>query len=337
MTLSERNKITYLHFILSILVVFIHSINNEISPIQKIFSIEKGIGQFAVPLFFMLSGFLYFKNIYSPQDVIRKVKSRVYTILIPFAVWNIIYYVIHLLLKPGMNISIFTIIDAVFNYTYNPSFWFMFQLILLIAISPIIYYVLKKYVYCIGFLILLSLFVIFNIDIYYINEDAIIYFVLGALFSKLYNDKKIHFIDKKYALWTFGASVIFFLINRGALELCKIDLKYISVFTYTIILIRASFGFFIFFVLDVFMKYIKIYDFMEETFFLYAIHYMIVKAIIIFTRYITYRFFNIKASNLIGDIVFLLSPVVCVAVTYYLTRILKRRNIKIYNLLTGNR
>ena len=49
----------------------------------------------AVPLFFFISGFLFFKEGYLDSDLyLKKLKSRVHTVLIPYLLWNIIYFVI---------------------------------------------------------------------------------------------------------------------------------------------------------------------------------------------------------------------------------------------------
>ena len=107
------------------------------------------------------------------------------------------------------------------------------------------------------------------------------------------------------------------------------------------ILVRLSVGFTIFYLADLFSNYRQVYPFMENTFFLYAIHYMIVKAIIIGMKYIEYKFLiTILPNNAIEIfeiVVFIISPVVCVAINYYLSRYLKKKNPKVYVYLSGNR
>ena len=83
---------------------------------------------------------------------------------------------------------------------------------------------------------------------------------------------------------------------------------------------------------------------MKNTFFLYAIHYMIVKAMIIFMRYFMYKFLPVgiviygqDLYTIIECIVFIMSPVVCVLINYYLSRFLIRRFKKQYDILVGNR
>ena len=335
MTIVQKNKIKYQYFIMSVLVILIHSINNE-TKFQLFFS-ETGIGQFAVPLFFIISGFLFFKTAYTKIDVKRKLQKKIYTLLIPYLLWNLIYYAIHLLLKPGQGININEVFRAAFDYKYNPSFWFIYQLILLNIISPIIFLILKKNRYMILLFVGLSLMILFNIDIPYINEDAIIYYFAGAVFSKLYNKGKASFISKKYFIYSLLISVLVFTANRFLYNAMFIDVRLVPLFTLSTIYTRLAFAFTIFYLSDIFFKYNKVYPFMENTFFLYAIHFMIVKAMIIFMKYFSYKFLPSDVFVIIETIVFILSPIVCVIINYYLTRFMKKRFNKAYLILTGDR
>ena len=336
----EKNKISYLHFILSVLVILIHSINNE-TKFEQFFSIEKGIGQFAVPLFFIISGFLFFRNVYTNNDVKQKMRKRVYTLLIPYLIWNLIYYALYMLRNPGMGIDVGMIVDAAFNYTYNPAFWFIYQLILLVIISPVLFYALKDKKLTVIFLIIISMCIVFEYDLPYINEDAIIYYFFGAIFSKLYNSNKVSFISKKNIAITITLSIVAFILNRWTYKMIYVNANFRTYFILSTIIVRLLAGFTIFYIVDLFFSYDKVYSFMENTFFLYAIHYMIVKAMIIVMKYIEYKFLIVILPNNLMEIfeiaVFLISPVVCVIINYYLSRYIKKKNPKAYAYLSGNR
>ena len=336
----EKNKISYCHFILSVLVILIHSINNE-TKFEEFFSIEKGIGQFAVPLFFMISGFLFFRNASTINDVKNKIRKRVDTLLIPYLIWNLIYYALYMLRNPGTGLDIAMILDAAFNYTYNPAFWFIFQLILLVIISPILFYILRENKYIVLFFILISISVICEFDLPYINEDAIIYYFSGAVFSKLYNKNKVSFISKKNFVFALIAFVILFILNRWTYRMIYTNMNFRTIFIWTTIIARLAAGFAIFYFIDLFFKYENVPRFMENTFFLYAVHYMIVKTMIIVLRYVEFKFLIAYVPNSIIEIieiaVFILSPVVCVIINYYLSNFLKKKYNKVYRYLSGNR
>lgn len=336
MLTREKNKITYLHFILSILVILVHSINGT-GKFQSFFSIESGIGQFAVPLFFVISGFLFFRNADVIADVTKKINKRIHTVLYPFLIWNIIYYVIHLLIKGGKAFSIIELFDVAFNYTYNPAFWFMYQLILLIAISPIIFYALKNTKTKVIFFILASLLVILDIDIPFINEDAILYYTFGAYASRLYTSNKLFLIEKKYIIPAIFIAIFFFFANRVAYGACEVSMRFIPLFTYTVILVRLSVAILIFYIIDLVCKYDKVPEFMKPSFFLYAVHYMIVKGIIIFMQFIIYGYVEPDYWDIIKNLTFIISPILCVVVCYYLSKLLCKKLPKVYEVLTGYR
>ena len=354
MLTREKNKITYLHFIMSVLVILIHSINNE-TKFERFFSVENGIGQFAVPLFFVISGFLFFRNIKSTNDAIEKLKRRVYTLLIPYLLWNLIYYAIHLFLKPGSGISINELLEAAFTYKYNPAFWFMYQLILLSIISPVLYYLLNMcwknpmrrittFATAIVVIVLAELIVAFGIDIPYINEDAFVYYVCGYLLSGLYNSNKIALISKKNVLIYLLILVLSFIFNRYIYHLLTLNPKYYNPFISTIVLVRLFGAMFLFYFFDLLFSYENVPGFMSQTFFLYAIHYMIVKAINIFTKFLMYKFVpvgivvnGIDLYTIIECTVFVLSPIICVIINCYLSKFLMKRFSRQYNILVGNR
>lgn len=336
MTLKEQNKVSYVYFILSVLVILIHSINND-TYFEKIFSIENGMGQFAVPLFFFVSGFLFFRTANTLYDVKRKLKKRVYTLLVPYLLWNLIYYFIRLLFTPGSGMSMLTLMDAAFNYTYNPAFWFMYQLILLNILSPVFFYILKEKKYISLFYIVIMLFIVFEKDIPYVNEDAIIYYFSGAIFSKLYNTSKVKFISRKYVLYLIIISIGAYLINRYLYKLIFVNYNFRTIFTLSIVIVRLLVSLTIFYMIDLFFNYEKTYEFMNHTFFLYAIHYIIVKAMIIVMRFVSIRFLPADLLEAIEILTFVMSPFVAIFINYHLTRFLNRRYRKAYILLSGDR
>lgn len=343
-----------MHFIMSVLVILIHSINNE-TKFERFFSIDSGIGQFAVPLFFIISGFLFFRNIRSMDDARNKLRKRVYTLLIPYLLWNLIYYMIHLLLKPGSGMSINEVLDAAFTYKYNPAFWFMYQLILLSVISPLMYFTVnhlfvnsirrnRQLILAIALCLIAGLAVLFGKDIPYINEDAFIYYTFGMLIAIMYNSEKVSLISRKNILVYFVIFTVSFIVNRFVYRLLLTDINYYNLFVVTVIIVRLAGAMLIFYLLDLFFKYRNVPAFMGQTFLLYAIHYMIVKAMIIFTKYFMYKFVpvgivvnGVDLYTIIECLVFALSPIVCVIINFHLSKYLIKRFNRQYNILVGNR
>ena len=156
------NKIKNISFVLTILVVFLHAYNlSENASIYSINSfiqnfISYGICTIAVPMFFMISGYLFFYNINPTlNEWIKKYKKRFKSLVIPFVVWCIswmlILYIVQLtslgqLFFSNMIVNDFSIkqlFDYTFKYPIPFQLWYISDLIKLVIISPIIYYVVK--------------------------------------------------------------------------------------------------------------------------------------------------------------------------------------------------
>ena len=97
-----HDQISWLMFLFSIFVIWVHSYNVDLfsggardgiwslaDRIENFVSV--GLGQIAVPGFFLLSSYLFFRN-FSWDKLVGKWKSRVFSVLIPYVVWNLIYY-----------------------------------------------------------------------------------------------------------------------------------------------------------------------------------------------------------------------------------------------------
>lgn len=114
-------------------------------------SLSHGLFTAAVPIFMFLSGFLFFRNANNLRDVIAKQKRRLTSDLIPFLGWSGLYYFIftatYVLLPSNseqIHISIAEIIKGIVFYKYIFPMWFMFQLLVYIALAPVVFKVLEN-------------------------------------------------------------------------------------------------------------------------------------------------------------------------------------------------
>ena len=145
-----RNKITWMTFILSCLVVMIHSYNADlfingegtgvfaesVKQVQALVSLA--VPSIAVPGFFIISSYLFFRDV-SWGEIPDKMTRRVRSVLIPYIVWNTLYYFLFIVVSripvlssvAGKGMVVFSVenlADAIINYNYNPVLWFMQQL-----------------------------------------------------------------------------------------------------------------------------------------------------------------------------------------------------------------
>jgi peptidoglycan/LPS O-acetylase OafA/YrhL len=120
-------------------------------------TIAGSIARVAVPLFFIMSGFLFFRGAAFSAAIYRaKLRSRVKSLLIPFLFWNLALFALVAVgqhvpgLAPFFNgqaqpltaMSPFQMVDAVIGITRYPTayqFWFICDLMILVVLSPLLW------------------------------------------------------------------------------------------------------------------------------------------------------------------------------------------------------
>lgn len=212
------DTISFLRFPLIIAVVFIHTyitdqpnINGKIFvphgtfPLFDIIEqfIRKGIAELAVPLFFLISGFLFFYlsefNIITYKN---KLKRRIRSLLIPYLFFNILYmlYVLMTQLflpnitspdrKLIIDYNIIDYIDSFWSFDgidhYAPIYgplWFIRDLIVINILSPVIYFLIKKTDFF--YLVTLSLLFILGIGLLTpgIASSSVLFYSIGSWFA----------------------------------------------------------------------------------------------------------------------------------------------------------
>ena len=194
---------------LSVLVIFVHSTHFTVPALQAVpktdffstsflikmeYLFSEFLGQIAVPGFFFLSGFLFLKGLYDLKDWARKWKSRVFSYILPYLIWNTAMTLLYLFFGKA-EWSLKSIAEGMFLYRFNPVFWYFYQLILLSFCFPfmaIFAIFIRKgeeqkgyrkkslrhllFLFPIFFLFLIY----FQLDIPFLNEDAVFYYSLGG-------------------------------------------------------------------------------------------------------------------------------------------------------------
>lgn len=168
------------------------------------------IGGQSVPIYFFISGYLFFiSGSFSMADYNRKLRRRIKSLLVPYIIWNTfsIVILIIVLLSPlvsmmkygeEINLSIGNILSCYWIYDgslagvsipditapINMPLWYIRDLIIMVLISPVVYWLLKKSGI---FFLLLMCFVWLYFSIkttnLYIPRNALFFFSLGAYFS----------------------------------------------------------------------------------------------------------------------------------------------------------
>ena len=203
-------------FLLSILVIFVHSTHFAPADLEAVprtaffstsflekmeFFFSSFLGEAAVPGFFFLSGLLFFHKLYSASVWFRKLRSRLFSYLLPYLLWNSGMTGLYLVFgrAPFLPESI---LEGIFLYRYNPVFWYFYQLILLTYAFPFMaLFVLflkreknarKPLLSLLSFLFpcFFLLLVYFRIDIPFLNEDAGFYYTFGGAVGVLLNCRR---------------------------------------------------------------------------------------------------------------------------------------------------
>ena len=201
--------ISFIRFPLICLVVCIHSsVASEYAHPDSTAMIEGFISSNlplgAVPTFFFISGYLFFHNGFSLQLYKSKLRSRFYTLLIPYLLWSLIAFAIlsikylpqfesyfQNLHKVPYNLSLFLLsfIDrpvpegVVSNHTpLLFPLWYVRDLMCFVLISPIIHALRKYALWVIAFLT--TLFTYMWIEKCEFQFYSLLFFVMGAYYKK---------------------------------------------------------------------------------------------------------------------------------------------------------
>ena len=174
--------ISWLRFPLIVGVVFIHTnltkkgviiqgVAHEIQDATYYYALtnffSEVLARIAVPLFFIISGFLFFYHTdFDAQTYKRKLKSRARTLLIPYLIWNFmafLYATIKYLpafhsVFPGLVDYPFTLqnffpevfwaktnsIECIRFYPLDGPFWYVRELMVMVIFTPVVYWLIKK-------------------------------------------------------------------------------------------------------------------------------------------------------------------------------------------------
>lgn len=338
--LEFRNKVTWFSFALSLLVIWVHSYNAELflgyqAATGIVYVLEHRIGdwfgQIAVPGFFMISGYQFYRN-FDWGKLKGKWQRRIKSLLVPYIVWNFLYYISYVIAsriptvrdvvgKGVVELSLQAAVAAVVSHTYNNVFWYLYQLLWLVALAPILYlFLMRVWSGCL-FLTGLWLLVRLNLPGVFVNPDALIYYGTGAMLA-LHAPQMVEGRESRKRLSVgilclFLAALVYYLglwqAHIPSFVLCR--LLAVAGLWQVIPGKRLPMA----------------REFMKHNFFLYAVHFAIVRLI------------NKMVSLVITPVcyepflLFLMMPGLVLAISSGIGRWMRRYLPGIWNLLTGGR
>ena len=348
-------KLKVISFFLIVLVIFLHSYNLVLekstgnivlhagysSYVQYFFT--QGIARVAVPLFFAISGYLFFLNITGkPDEFLAKMKKRLKTLLIPYLFWSFLGLLFNYTLQQfpfsrrfftHKLFADYTAAELFYTILFDPvpyQLWFLRDLIILVILSPVIFLLI---IY-LRYLVLLSFLVVWTMrfDLVAVSNESLLYFTAGGLLAiqhveigpgKLLKPSGIYFtlwmvlILCKMALvsMTFKDPVVLNLLHKASVivGVAAVWSMYDKLFEHTA------------------LSETRFYAISGFSFFLYAFHepllMMIKKACFVFTG-------KGEPASLL---VYFLAPVIIIVTGIFTGWILKNKIPKLYQVVTGGR
>ena len=281
-------KKEFISFLLSILVFFIHSyFAQEITDTSFISVVNHkvsyffscSITRFAVPMFFMMSGITFFKD-YNNKKYLAKIKTRLFTLVIPYLLWNTIWMLWEIFTSYSFiakfstdstpyPLTLTSILKGIFFYGCNIPFWFVFDLIIFSFAAPLVFLLIKNKYIGVGSVICLSIVSLFGLhlpmDVFY-YPMAIVFYLIGAIIGYHFFDFASQKSSKPFQI----ASVIFLAAYILAKNIAPQEIHIDNYLTQTIVYTLAAFS--LWNVVDVFIEQIKPRAIYRRSFAIYAMH-----------------------------------------------------------------
>lgn len=363
-TLSDT--ITWLRFPLACSIVYLHYYTSDISAeiisekfhrsFDLYYYIANSISLFpqvAVPIFFFISGYLYFvkfdlhNNTFTFKNWKRNSSKRIQSLLIPYLIWNAIVLCLYALTQYFLNNSTeiqkegykliadynlidyfkaFYAIDST-NFPINGPLWFIRDLFLVSTLlTPFIYLAVKHLRFY--FILVLGSLYFFNINfpIQGFSSSCIFFFSWGAYMGI---KKKTLLTDSNYK---FAISLMAIIILSSILYIenffLHTHLFEITQLLYIISIIFCAFGIIGYLLRKNIIKCNSILA--GSSFFIFAIH----KPIQVIIRRIIFSIYN-PSNEFILIFLNITIPMVVIIISFFLYKLTKK--IKILNILNRNR
>lgn len=341
--LEFRNKVTWFSFVLSILVIWIHAYNAELflgyqAATGMVYILEHRLGdwfgQVAVPGFFMISGYQFYRD-FDWGKLKGKWNRRIKSLLVPYIVWNFLYYISYVIAsripavaavigKERVEFSLTAVVNAVVGHTYNNVFWYLYQLLWLVALAPLLYFLFRRFWSGCLLLAVCWILVRLNRSGFFVNPDALIYYGSGAMLA-LHFRETTEKTENRKRLFAGG----FCLVAAAVIYAVGLWKAYIPFF----VLCRLSAVTGLWLILPG-KKLPAARNFMKHSFFLYATHFAVVRLI------------NKGAATLLQGAaqvwvvpfgLFLIMPILVLLISSVTGSFMRRFLPDLWKLLTGGR
>lgn len=300
----------------------------------------------AVPLFFAISGYLFFIKGFSSKFYKEKISKRIKTLVIPYLCWNLIYVILFVVSTRFSSRHIdYSIIDLIRGVlVINPGFegnwiltpdvvppadsplWFIRDLFIAMLLSPLIYKVAKNRV--IGAITIIGLLVvfIFNLIPLYIipglSVPAILFFLIGSM-AGIHKFNPIPFLMRNKWL-IISLELLFICFATASLEVGPILTNgYTYSRIYGRLLILSGIPFFLLLSATIIKKIDNKQEIpysSEYSFIIYTSHSFVLSMVQLVILGFVFR--RVELSQIEALCVYLVCPFLTFIVSYYLMRLI---------------
>ncbi len=347
-------KLTVLASFSMLMVVYLHSynltyVNMGFIEVKKDYTyfieefFSRGITKIAVPLFFIISGYLFFLNMEGTvNEFLIKFKKRFKTLVIPYLFWSawglLLYYILQSISQwsnffTREHIKDYSVNELLSTLFINPipyQLWFLRDLILIICLSPLIYFAIKQLKYLIVLVLLGTWLCGFNFII--ISNESLFYFVCGAFLSL--TKSKLVQVEFKIQPYIFSSLWV-------CLVLCKTTLTYIGYENTTLVDVITK--------LSIIAGIIAVWSFYDNlmekrdlpvnelplifsfSFFLYVFH----EPVLTIVKKASLNI--IGAGEMTALLIYIIAPVITISISILVGYFLKRNMPNFYKIITGGR
>lgn len=339
------NKIKLLSFVLILIIVLLHSQMINISTginlhIQQFFNL--GFTRIGVPMFFMISGFLFFYNVPDKPGFyffFKKISSRIDSLFIPFILWTLIgmCFVRIVLPIPAFtsffeNISINKSFLCDFFYSFIIPYkvvyqlWFVRDLFVMALFSPLIFILVKK----IPVIYFISLELLYIYSLPFIQVSSIMSFSIGVFIALYHKEYLSKFISARISL------ILFFLW----LFLC-ILLVYIKIRINTLQFIYIQQFINYFGIISIWLFYDVVYKFIPDKIFKSSILsmsfwiFLTHEPVLTIIKKILLRCMGNNDFSILC--IYILSPILTIVFVFLIGILLRKYFRLIYSVLVGGR
>lgn len=322
------------------------------------------IARSAVPIFFIISGYLLFLNVerYNRKTYEDKLRKRWHSLLKPYIVWNILMIIWTLMFKVGgvllhgkswSGIGDYFLDNGYLHMLWDSSvwderttwlgvmahnsgpvlfpFWYMRDLMLMVLLSPLVWWMAKK-LRLFYLMILLAIYA-FDIRVSWVSgtfASAALFFSIGAYFAIKKEDFTKQVWKGRYVICPLAVVLLCWQTYTGSAmgdEISKMIHPWLVVVQSFALIIVASY----------LCRYRKLYEICKRlapaSFFVYASHVFILGYVMALVNKIA----PVGDTWYMQTLCYIVSPLLCAAICIAIYQMMRRYLPSVTSVVMGER